>query len=150
MQNLTQTHLQATEMGSSQHCNSPRYTVLHLPQIHLQATEMQSSPYFLYECPLVVLACESLHVCTVRIWRCEHARFCVEVFYALYINFHSFIHSYCQAPWYTRSPCSSYHRHIGRLDAGHRDAVIPTLQCSLVHQLIGQLHYCTATHTVTY
>ena len=47
-----------------------------------------------YECmSLVVLACESLHVCTVCIWRCEHARFCVEVFYALYINFHSFIHS---------------------------------------------------------
>ena len=45
-------------------------------------------------CPLVVLACESLHVCTVCIWHCEHARFCVEVFYALYINFHSFIHSY--------------------------------------------------------
>ena len=46
-------------------------------------------------CPLVVLACrESLHVCTVCIWRCEHARFCVEVFYALYINFHSFIHIY--------------------------------------------------------
>ena len=45
-------------------------------------------------CPLVLLACESLHVCTVCIWRCEHARFCVEVFYALYINFHSFIHSY--------------------------------------------------------
>ena len=42
-------------------------------------------------CPLVVLACESLHVCTVCIWRCEHARFCVEVFYALYVNFHSFI-----------------------------------------------------------
>ena len=42
-------------------------------------------------CPLVVLACESLHVCTVCIWCCEHARFCVEVFYALYINFHSFI-----------------------------------------------------------
>ena len=42
-------------------------------------------------CPLVVLACESLHVCTVCIWRCEHARFCVEVFYVLYINFHSFI-----------------------------------------------------------
>ena len=46
-------------------------------------------------CPLVVLACESLHVCTVCIWRCEHARFCVEFFYALYINFHSFIHSFC-------------------------------------------------------
>ena len=45
-------------------------------------------------CPSVVLACESLHVCTVCIWRCEHARFCVEVFYALYINFHSFIHSF--------------------------------------------------------
>ena len=44
-------------------------------------------------CPLVVLACESLHVCTVCIWRCEHERFCVEGFYALYINFHSFIHS---------------------------------------------------------
>ena len=44
-------------------------------------------------CPLVVLACESLHVCTVCIWRCEHTRFCVEGFYALYINFHSFIHS---------------------------------------------------------
>ena len=44
-------------------------------------------------CPLAVLACESLHVCTVCIWRCEHARFCVEGFYALYINFHSFIHS---------------------------------------------------------
>ena len=29
----------------------------------------------------------------VCIWRCEHARFCVEVFYALYINFHSFIHA---------------------------------------------------------
>ena len=43
-------------------------------------------------CPLVVLACESLHVYTVCIWRCEHARFCVEGFYALYINFHSFIH----------------------------------------------------------
>ena len=27
-------------------------------------------------------------------WRCEHARFCVEGFYALYINFHSFIHSF--------------------------------------------------------
>ena len=42
---------------------------------------------------LVVLACKSLHVCTVCIWRCEHARFCAEVFYALYINFHLFIHS---------------------------------------------------------
>ena len=46
---------------------------------------------FWYECPLVVLACESLHVCTVCIWRCEHARFCVS-FHVLYINFHySFI-----------------------------------------------------------
>ena len=47
---------------------------------------------FWYECPLVVLACESLHVCTVCIWRCEHARFCVEVLYTLYKNCHSFIH----------------------------------------------------------
>ena len=52
-------------------------------------------------CPLVVLACESLHVCTVCIWRCEHARFCVEGFYALYINFHSFIHSTSPRPYLT-------------------------------------------------
>ena len=32
------------------------------------------------ECLLVVLACESLPVCTVCIYCCEHARFCVEVF----------------------------------------------------------------------
>ena len=44
------------------------------------------------------LACESLHVCTVRIWRCEHARFCLEVFYALYINFHSFTHIIGRGP----------------------------------------------------
>ena len=42
---------------------------------------------------MVVLACESLHVCTVCIWRCEHARFCGEGFYMPYINFHSFIHT---------------------------------------------------------
>ena len=39
------------------------------------------------------LACESLHVCTVCIWRCEHARFCMECFYALYVNCHSSINS---------------------------------------------------------
>ena len=47
-------------------------------------------------CPLLVLACESLHVCTVCIWRCEHARFCVEVFLCAIYKFsfiHSFIHS---------------------------------------------------------
>ena len=50
-------------------------------------------------CPLVVLTCESLHVCTVCIWRCEHARFCVEVFYALYKNFHSFIRPLVKMPF---------------------------------------------------
>ena len=65
--------------------------------IFLHLTVMHSSTFGkgwvgMSACPLVVLACESLHVCTVCIWRCEHARFCVEVFYALYINFHSFIH----------------------------------------------------------
>ena len=40
---------------------------------------------------LVVLACESLHVRTVCIWRCEHARFCVDFLCAIYIKFHSFI-----------------------------------------------------------
>ena len=39
----------------------------------------------------VVLACESLHLCTVCVWHCENARLCVEGFYAPYINFHSFI-----------------------------------------------------------
>ena len=33
----------------------------------------------MYEC-LVVLACESLHVRTVCMWRCKHARFRVDVF----------------------------------------------------------------------
>ena len=66
--------------------------------IFLRLTVMHSSTFGkgwvgMSACPLVVLACESLHVCTVCIWHCEHARFCVEVFYALYINFHSFIHS---------------------------------------------------------
>ena len=37
----------------------------------------------------VVLACESLRVCTVCIWRCEPAWCFVEFFYAPY----SFIHS---------------------------------------------------------
>ena len=64
--------------------------------IFLHLTVMHSSTFGkgwvgMSACPLVVLACESLHVCTVCIWHCEHARFCVEVFYALYINFHSFI-----------------------------------------------------------
>ena len=45
-----------------------------------------------YKCVLVVLACKSLHVSTVCIWRCEHARLYVEgCFYAPFINFHSFI-----------------------------------------------------------
>ena len=35
--------------------------------------------------------------CLSSVWLCERARFCVEVFYALYINFHSFIHSFIQA-----------------------------------------------------
>ena len=29
---------------------------------------------------LAVLACGSLHVCAVCIWRCEHVRFCVNVY----------------------------------------------------------------------
>ena len=35
-----------------------------------------------YGCLSVVLACDSLHVCTVCIWRCEHARFLCGTFYA--------------------------------------------------------------------
>ena len=41
-----------------------------------------------YECLLVDLACQK----PVCICCCEHERFCVEVFYAAYINFYSFIH----------------------------------------------------------
>ena len=41
---------------------------------------------------LAVFTCESLHVCTVCIWLCEHAKFCVEVLYALYVNLHSSVH----------------------------------------------------------
>ena len=52
---------------------------------------------FWYECPLVVLACESLHVRTVCIWRCEHARFHVEVFLRAIYKF-SFIHSFNHNP----------------------------------------------------
>ena len=44
-------------------------------------------------CPLVVLACESLHVCTVCIWRCEHARFFILSFMRyIHIFIDSFIH----------------------------------------------------------
>ena len=48
-----------------------------------------------YECLWQLGACEILHVCTLCIWRCQRARFGVEmcVFYAPYIHFHSFIHS---------------------------------------------------------
>ena len=66
------------------------YIFLHLTVMH--SSTLGKGWVGMSACPLVVLACESLHVCTVCIWRCEHARFCVEVFYALYINFHSFIH----------------------------------------------------------
>ena len=38
---------------------------------------------------------ESLHICTVYSCRCEHARFCVEILYALYKTFHSFIQTLC-------------------------------------------------------
>ena len=41
---------------------------------------------------LVVLACESLDVCTACIWHCKHARLCVEVFLCTIYKF-SFIHN---------------------------------------------------------
>ena len=70
--------------------------------IFLHLTVMHSSTFGkgwvgMSACPLVVLACESLHVCTVYIWRCEHARFCVEVFFMryIYIFIHSFIVLVC-------------------------------------------------------
>ena len=41
---------------------------------------------------MVVVACESVHVCTMCIWRCEQARFCVEVLYGLQKFVDWFIH----------------------------------------------------------
>ena len=46
---------------------------------------------FLVWMSLVALACESLHVCAVYIWHCEHAMFWVEVFMR---NTYSFIHHF--------------------------------------------------------
>ena len=79
------------------------YIFLHLTVMH--SSTFEKGWVGMSACPLVVLACESLHVndvCTVCIWRCEHARFCVEVFYAqcIYIFIHSF-HAYsslCRHP----------------------------------------------------
>ena len=53
---------------------------------------------------LVVSACESLHVCTVCVWCCEHARFCVAAFMCpIEIFIHSFVHSHlmheCNGWW---------------------------------------------------
>ena len=44
------------------------------------------------------LACESLHACTVCIWHCDHARFCMEVFLCAVYKF-SFIHSKPVSLW---------------------------------------------------
>ena len=53
--------------------------------VFLHLTTMYSCTFGLfvlywYECPLVVLAYDSLHVCTVCIWNCDHARFYVEAY----------------------------------------------------------------------
>ena len=61
-------------------------------------------------CPLVVLACDSLHVCTVCIWRCEHARFCVEVFLCAIYKF-SFIHSFIQTILQSDQRVQSKHKY---------------------------------------
>ena len=42
---------------------------------------------------VVDLACESLHVCTVCLWPCEHARFCVEMFMR-HVYIFTLIHTY--------------------------------------------------------
>ena len=61
--------------------------IIHFFKLHvfLHLTTMYSCPFGLfvlywYECLLVVLAYESLHVCTVCMWNCEHARFYVVAF----------------------------------------------------------------------
>ena len=48
--------------------------------------------YFIGVNVLVVLACESPHVCNMHIWRCEHARSYVENIYILCV-ISTFIHS---------------------------------------------------------
>ena len=77
---------------------------------------------------LVVLACESLHVCTVCIWRCEHARFCVEVFYALYINCHSIIHSF-----FSLSLSYAYKQHIYDTERSCPDLSLSGLKSAQIH-----------------
>ena len=52
------------------------------------------SVLYWYECPLAVLACNSLHVRAVCIWCFKHTSFCVDVFYAIFVNFHSFNHTH--------------------------------------------------------
>ena len=69
--------------------------------IFLHLTVMHSSTFGkgwvgMSACPLVVLACKSLHVCTVYIWCCEHARFCVGSFLRAIYKF-SFIHLFIKS-----------------------------------------------------
>ena len=52
------------------------------------------------------------YVCTVCIWHCEHTRFCVEVFFMCYINFHSFIHSI----WFNSISNAA---HLSQAEYGH-------------------------------
>ena len=73
-------------------------------------------------CPLVVLACESLHVCTVCIWRCEHARFCVEVILCVIYKF-SFIHSFTT---HTHTHSNTTHTHTYTHARAHAHTTTPT------------------------
>ena len=76
-----------------------------------------------YECPLVVLACESLHVCTVCIWRSEHAKFCMKwVFVCLFgLGFFVFVLVLC----FFQNVCTSHiNFHSFSIFIYHRLAVV--------------------------
>ena len=68
-----------------------RHTNTHTPHIHAQihtrahtCRHTHTHIYIhWYKCLLVILACESLHVCTVVVFHASH----------IYIHFHSFIHT---------------------------------------------------------
>ena len=55
-----------------------------------------STSFLLIGIELICIQLKQKQMCNCLSWRCEHARFCVEVFMGLiyYINFQSFIHSW--------------------------------------------------------
>ena len=100
-------------------------------------------------CPLVVLACESLHVCTVCIWRCEHARFCVEVFLCAIYKF-SFIHSFKEmAGCRVLRSVSCFSAAISATESDTRGVVLPRYHTAVLHAASSLLYDVPSTVLVS-